>query len=200
MDKQKAAADIIAHALPLAPFEGWNQQTLRKAALEAGYKRTDVIRVFPGGAVDAAEFVMSSYDRDMVDALKNYHLETMKIRERIATAIRIKLELMTPQREGIRKIIALMAMPFNCHKSLRHLYQTVDTIWYEAGDTSTDFNFYTKRLLLAGVYSTTLLHWLDDKSQGFESTWAFLDRRIEDVMKIEKAKQFIKNMRLRKTI
>ena len=192
MDKQKAAADIIAQALPLAPFEGWNQQTLAKAAVAAGYKRTDVIRVFPGGAVDAAEFLLRSYDQAMVEALRGYSLDTMKIRQRIATAVRLKLEIMEPHREAIRKIIALMAMPFNLPASLRIVYETVDTIWYAAGDTSTDFNFYTKRMLLAGVYSSTLLYWLDDKSAAHENTWAFLDRRIENVMKIEKAKHFIK--------
>ena len=192
MDKQKAAADIIAQALPLAPFEGWNQQTLAKAAVAAGYKRTDVIRVFPGGAVDAAEFLLRSYDQAMVEALRGYSLDTMKIRQRIATAVRLKLEIMEPHREAIRKIIALMAMPFNLPASLRIVYETVDTIWHAAGDTSTDFNFYTKRMLLAGVYSSTLLYWLDDKSAAHENTWAFLDRRIENVMKIEKAKHFIK--------
>jgi len=197
MDKQKAAADILAKAIALAPFEGWNQLTLNKAAANAGYKRTDAIRVFSGGAVDAAERLMQFYDDAMVTALQGYHFETMKIRERITIAVRIKLEIMQPDREAIRKILAFMALPLNCHKALKHLYQTVDTIWYAAGDNSTDFNFYTKRLLLAGVYSSTLLHWLDDKSAGHENTWAFLDRRIADVMKIEKAKHWVKNRQWR---
>jgi len=143
--------------------------------------------------VDAAEALLRSYNDSLVNTLHGYHLETMKIRTRIATAVRLKLEIMEPDREGVRKVLALMALPFNCTKSLRHLYETVDTIWHEVGDTSTDFNFYTKRLLLAGVYSSTLLYWLDDKSPGHENTWAFLDRRIENVMQIEKAKAFIKS-------
>ena len=193
MDKQKAAAEILSQALKLAPFEGWTQQTLSKAALAAGYKKTDAIRVFPGGAIQAVETLFEHYNQAMVQALLGYHLDTMKIRERIATAVRLKLEIMEPDREAVRRALALIALPFYCQSSLRNLYKTVDDIWYSAGDTSTDFNFYTKRLMLAGVYSTTLTFWLDDTSASHEATWAFLDRRIEDVMQIEKAKRYIKS-------
>ena len=193
MDKKKAAADILAQAIPLVPFEGWNQQTLSKAAVAAGYKRTDVIRVFPGGAIDAAETLLRFYNTAMEDTVNGYHLEGMKIRQRIATAVRIKLEIMEPDREAIRKILALLALPFHCVTALRQLYETVDAMWHSVGDTSTDFNFYTKRLMLAGVYVSTLTYWLDDESPGHDATWAFLDRRIENVMQIEKAKQIIKN-------
>lgn len=192
MDKIKAAADIIAQALPMVPFEGWNQQVLNKAAQAAGYKKTDVIRVFPGGAVDAAEAFLQSMDNAMLEELQHFHMDTMKIRERITTAVRLKLTIMDPHREAVRKTIALLALPFYCHRAMRHLYATVDAIWYAAGDKSTDFNFYSKRLILAGVYSATLLCWLDDRSQGHEQTWAFLDRRIADVMSFEKLKQTLK--------
>jgi len=192
MNKAQAAADIITHALPLVPFEGWNQQTLKKAAIAAGYKKTDVIRVFPGGAIEAVEAFLRSHDQAMLEALQGYHLETMKIRTRIATSVRLKFELMEPNREATRKALALLALPFYCHRALRLLYETVDAIWYAIGDTSTDFNFYTKRLILSGVYSTTLLYWLDDQSPGHDNTWAFLDRRIEDVMTFEKTKQRFK--------
>lgn len=189
MDKQKAAADIINEALPSIPFEGWNQQTLKAAALKAGYKKTDVIRVFQGGAVEAAEMFLRGYDHAMEQALQGYYIDKMKIRERITTTIRVKLDLMEPNREAVRKAMALLSLPFYAHRSLRLLYETVDRMWYAVGDDSTDFNFYTKRLTLAGVYSSTLIFWLDDKSPGSSNTWAFLDRRINDVMTIEKIKQ-----------
>ncbi len=192
MNKSQAAADILVHALPLVPFEGWTAQTLAKAAVAAGYKETDAIRVFPGGAIDAVESFIRATDHAMLEALSGYHLENMKIRERITTAIRLRLELLTPHREAVRRTVALLAMPLYAHRALKSLYDTVDAMWYAAGDISTDFNFYTKRLLLGGVYSATLLYWLDDKSAAQEKIWAFLARRIEDVMKIEKAKGRIK--------
>ena len=192
MDKIKAAADIITHALPLAPFDGWNQQTLGQAAIAAGYKKTDVIRVFPGGAIDAADAYCTMIDTQMTEAFSQYHLEGMKIRERITKAVRLHLELQAPHREAVRKIAALHALPFNAHRGMACLYNTVDAIWHAIGDTSTDFNFYTKRLTLAAVYLSTKRIWLDDHSTGQEAAWAFLDRRIQDVMAFEKAKGKIK--------
>jgi ubiquinone biosynthesis protein COQ9 len=194
MDKIKASSDIINAALPLVPFEGWNQQTLSKAALAAGYRKTDAVRVFPGGAIDAVDAFSRMGDRQMLEALSNYHMDNMKIRARIAAAVRLRLELQAPHREAMRKAATMHSLPFYAHRGLRALYETVDNIWYAIGDTSTDFNFYSKRLTLAAVYSSTLLIWLDDHSPAYEVTWAFLDRRIENVMKIEKAKSKIRNI------
>lgn len=193
MDKQKAAWDIISHALPMVGFDGWTQITLGKAAVSAGYKKTDAIRVFPDGAIQAANTYCKIRDAQMLEAISHYHLDNMKIRERIKTAIRLHLELQTQNREAVRKTLALHSLPFYAHHGLKALYNTVDNIWYAVGDTSTDFNFYSKRMTLAAVYSATLLIWLDDKSAGHDATWQFLDRRIEDVMKFEKAKHQIKS-------
>ena len=192
MDKQKAAEEIIEHALPLVPFEGWTTATLGKAALEAGYKKTDAIRVFPSGAIEAVDEYARIIDRKMLAELKNYNLETMKIRARITAAVRLRLEMQTPNREAVRKVVAMHNSPFYAHRGLRALYETVDNIWYAIGDTSTDFNFYTKRFSLAAVYSATLLFWLNDHSMGFEATWDFLNHRIENIMKIEAAKKQVK--------
>lgn len=192
MDKLKAAHDIITHALPLVPFEGWNQATLNKAAKAAGYKRTDAIRVFPNGAMEAVDAYFCMADAAMLSALARYHLDTMKIRERVATAVRLWLEAQEPHKEALRRAIALQAQPLNAHHAVQSLYNTVDEIWHAIGDTSTDFNFYTKRLMLAGVFSSTVLIWLDDKSAGHSNSWAFLDRRIGNVMQIEKAKSKLK--------
>jgi ubiquinone biosynthesis protein COQ9 len=193
MDKVKASTEIISHALPLIPFDGWNIQTLGKAAIKAGYKKTDVVRVFSGGAIEAVDAYSRMADNQMLEALSHYHLDNMKIRTRIATAVRLRLELQTPNREAIRRAVAMHSLPFYAHRGLRALYETVDNIWYGIDDSSTDFNFYSKRLTLAAVYSSTLLVWLDDDSIGQEYSWTFLDRRIENVMKIEKTKHQVRS-------
>src|SRR4029077_14179482 len=97
------------------------------------------------------------------------------------------------EREAARRALALLALPLNAGLGLKLLYRTVDAMWYAAGDTSADFNFYTKRAILAGVYSSTLLYWLNDRAEGSEATWSFLDRRIDDVMKFEKFKDRVRN-------
>ena len=142
---------------------------------------------------------IKSADEDMVEALAKQDLETLRIRERIALAIRLRIEAVAPHREAVRRAVAVHALPFNAPRALRNLYGTVDAIWTGIGDTSTDFNFYTKRALLAGVYSSTLLYWLDDHSDGFTDTWAFLERRIEDVMRIQKARGRVDGLTARLT-
>ncbi|NBX04388.1 MAG: COQ9 family protein [Alphaproteobacteria bacterium] len=192
MNKPEAAQKIIAAALPHVPFDGWTQGVLSKAAQEAGYKSTDAIRVFSGGAIDAVDFYARQCDAGMVEALGGYNLDTMKIREKIALAVRLRLMAYAPHREAARKALKLQASPIHAGHALKSLYRTVDEIWFSIGDTSTNFNFYTKRLTLSAVYSATLLHWLDDNSPDFSSTWEFLDRRIENVMQFEKLKHRVR--------
>ena len=179
---------ILAAALPALPFDGWNERLLAEAARSAGVEVDRARLAFPRGVVDLLEFHLAEADRTMLEAFEASRPETLKVRERIALAIRLRLEQQASNREGIRRALALLAQPQNAGLALKSLYRTVDAIWYAAGDTSTDFNFYTKRILLAGVYSATLLYWLDDKSEAFANTWAFLDRRIEDVMRVQRAR------------
>ncbi|HUN53080.1 MAG TPA: COQ9 family protein [Candidatus Sulfotelmatobacter sp.] len=177
---------ILAAALPSVAFDGWSAETLRAATAAAGFEPSMALRAFPSGAVGLLEFFIAEADRRMLDDLAAVDTGMLKLRERIATAIRLRLTAQAGHREAIRKGLSVLALPVHAGRALRGLYRTVDAIWYAAGDTSTDFNFYSKRLLLAGVYSATLLYWLDDKSEGQTATWNFLDRRIGDVMRIQK--------------
>jgi ubiquinone biosynthesis protein COQ9 len=189
MDKEKAKADIIAAALPIVPFEGWSMDTLRQAAQNAGYEASDVVRIFPGGAIDALDAFSALGDAALAEALAAQPLQAMKYRERVATAVRLRLSLNDPYREAVRKAVAMHALPFYALRGLRALYNTVDTIWRDIGDTSTNTSFFTKRLSLAGVYSSTLLYWIDDKSPDHEASWAFLERRIDNVMTLGKLRK-----------
>ena len=126
-------------------------------------------------------------DRRMLAELATLDLDSMKIRMKIATAVRVRLEQNVAHREAVRRALSMLALPQNSALAMRLLYRTVDAMWHAAGDTATDHNFYTKRGLLGGVYSATLLCWLNDNSDGFSATWTFLDRRIAEVMRIPKA-------------
>ena len=180
-------------------FDGWSRRALKHAAKDLGEDFELVRRAFPRGAAGMVGAFIKSADEDMVEALAKQDLETLRIRERIALAIRLRIEAVAPHREAVRRAVAVHALPFNAPRALRSLYGTVDAIWTGIGDTSTDFNFYTKRALLAGVYSSTLLYWLDDYSDGFTDTWAFLERRIEDVMRIQKARGRVDDLTARLT-
>jgi ubiquinone biosynthesis protein COQ9 len=186
-DRDAVREQILMAALPHVPFDGWSDALLRNAAKEAGHDATMALRVFPRGAVEAVEAWVALADRRMVEALERHGTTGLKTREKIALAIRLRLEALAQHREAVRRAVGLLALPLNAPVGAATLWRTVDAIWYAAGDTATDFNFYTKRGLLAGVYSATLFHWLDDKSEGFENTWAFLDRRLSDVLRVPQA-------------
>jgi ubiquinone biosynthesis protein COQ9 len=132
------------------------------------------------------------YIQEVDRALQAYftprRLKDMKIRDKIRSLVWRRLEVMGPAREAVRRALAILAMPQNLPLALRIGWRTADVMWRVAGDTSTDFNHYTKRMTLGAVYGSTLLVWLDDQSEGWTETAAFLDRRIDDVMKIEKLK------------
>ena len=170
------------------PFDGWSSKALAQAAKDCGHDAGLVSRAFPGGAVAVLDFWVAETDLAMLRALESRDLAAMKVRDRIRLAVLTRLQIAAPHREAVRRALNLEALPQHAPRVLKQLYRTVDAIWYAAGDTATDFNFYTKRLLLAGVYSATLLRWLDDRSEGFSATAAFLDRRLADVMRIEKTK------------
>jgi ubiquinone biosynthesis protein COQ9 len=177
---------ILNKALDHVPFDGWTEKTLRQGAADAGFDDTMARRAFPRGATEAIEFWSVETDRQMVAALIEQDIAALKIRQRIAAAVRWRLEVLAPHREAARRALSHLSQPQHAGLGLRCLYRTVDEMWHAAGDTATDFNFYTKRGLLAGVYTSTTLFWLDDESEGHDATWSFLDRRIADALRIPK--------------
>jgi ubiquinone biosynthesis protein COQ9 len=177
---------VILAALPHVPFDGWGQGTLRRAAEAVGLGAEAQPRLFPGGAVAAVTHFMEMADRMMLADLAAVDLAPLKVRQRVATAIRLRLERWQPHREAVRRALALVPLPRLAGRALGAWYRTVDAIWRGIGDRPVDFSFYTKRALLAGVYAATLFYWLEDRSEGCADTWAFLDRRIADVMRLPK--------------
>jgi len=183
---------LAAAAVGEVPFEGWSDGALRRAARDLGLAPADVERAFPDGARDLIEYWAATNDEHMIDGLAKVDLGAFKVRERIALAVKLRLTGMASQREAMRRALSFLALPRNAALGARLLYRTVDTIWYAVGDRSTDHNFYTKRALLAGVYATTVLYWLDDRSEGAEETWGFLERRLDQVMRIPKVTERVR--------
>ena len=193
-DPDHGLRDRLADAVMAeATFDGWSRAAITAASGRLDLPAGEAERLFPGGPVQVLTYVSERADRRTVEDMEKEGVANLKIRDRIKSAVRIRLERHTGEHEAARRALALLALPLNAGLGLRLLYKTVDAMWYAAGDTSTDFNFYTKRATLAGVYSSTLLYWMNDRSEGSEATWAFLDRRIEDVMKIEELKSRVRN-------
>ncbi len=179
--------ELLIATLAHVPFDGWTKAALKRGAADAGIDEEVALRAFPDADADLVACYSAYADRMMLEELAGRDLSAMGMTERIATAVRIRLEQAAPHREAVRRSLATLALPQNTALGARCLYRTVDAIWRKAGDTSTDWNFYSKRGLLAGVYGATVLYWLADGSEDFADTWSFLDRRLRDTAEFGKA-------------
>jgi ubiquinone biosynthesis protein COQ9 len=179
---------LIEAMLPDVPFDGWSRATLRAAARRIGVPTGEALALFADGPADFVARFSRWADRRMLDRLEAQPPDHLRVPERIALAINIRLQIVEPWREAVRRALAVLALPQHAPLAVRLLYETVDGIWYAAGDNATDFSFYTKRATLAGVYATTLLYWLEDRSEGFFETRAFLERRLTDAARIGAAR------------
>ncbi|MEP7007956.1 MAG: COQ9 family protein [Sphingomonas bacterium] len=182
--REGLAAGIAANAA----FDGWGDAA-RDAAADAACVDRDVAKVaFPGGAVDMITAWFAAIDRAMAEKLPAETLATMKIRAKITALVEARLEAIGPNREALRRALAILAMPQNLVRGAKLGWHAADLMWRAAGDTATDYNHYTKRTILAGVYAATVTVFLDDESEGHADTRAFLGRRIEGIMQFEKTK------------
>ena len=172
-----------------AVFDGWSVEALDMAADQLGADR-DVARLAfkDDGAMGMICAWIETIDRQMTLDLPPETLAAMKIRERIRSLVQYRLDAVAGQEEALRRALAIMAMPQNAPRALKTGWNSADVMWRLAGDTATDYNHYTKRMILSGVYGSTLMAFLDDESPDFADTHAFLERRIDNVMQFEKAK------------
>lgn len=189
---------LLDAALPHVPFDGWSDVTLRAAAEDAGVAEAVARAIFPRAGVDLALAYHARGDEDMVERLAATDLSALRFRDRIARAVLIRLDL--ADRELVRRGAALFALPQNGAAGTAAIWRTADRIWIALGDDSRDLNWYTKRATLSAVHGTTVLFWLGDTSPGEQATRDFLDRRIDQVMGIEKAKAKLRESALGKAM
>jgi ubiquinone biosynthesis protein COQ9 len=178
---------VLLAMLPEVPFDGWTSKALRAAAARAKVDASELAALFPHGIRDVIAWFSHWADREAgakVSAAKH----RLRTSERISLGVETRLHILLPHREAVRRAFSFLALPQNVPLGTRLLYETVDTLWRAAGDESTDFNFYTKRGLLAGVYAATMLYWLDDRSPGATASEDFLARRLAEVLAIPRMK------------
>ena len=194
MDTEQKSPDhnpnnVIEAILNHIPFDGWSTASLNMAAADCGLTEAEMDSLFPAGIVDAIAAYGTYADQNMITAFHGQDatdIAVMSVRMKIRSLILIRLEQAAPYKEVVRQTLAVLARPQHVKLASQLLYKTVDAMWRAAGDTSTDYNFYTKRATLSAVYSATLLAFLSDNSADLVKTEAFLDRRLADVAKLPK--------------
>jgi ubiquinone biosynthesis protein COQ9 len=195
-DNDPAAAltwRLLDAMLDEAAFSGWTSAALRRAAKDAGLSDGEALIAAPRGVLDVLDAWHMRADLAMVSAVQD--ASGLKIRQRATLAVRSRLEAVGAHKEAARRAAITLALPPNPPEAMSMGWRTADLAWRAMGDTSTDFNYYTKRTILAGVFTATFGFWLQDESEGHKDTWAFLDRRIENVMQFEKVKARVKTLR-----
>lgn len=189
---------LLEAALAHVPFDGWSEATWRAAVAGAGIAPALARAIFPRGAMDLAVAWHRRGDAAMRAALAAEDLSALRFRDRVARAVRLRLERL--DREVVRRGATLFALPQNAAAGAALIWGTADAIWTALSDRSDDINWYSKRATLGAVYSATVLYWLGDESEGHGATWAFLDRRIGEVMQIEKVKARLRDNPLVRTL
>jgi len=196
---KKTKAGLLAAMLPHVAFEGWSDSSFAAAASDVKLSIEDARALCPRGAIDLAVAFHRDGDAAMVERLGSADLSEMRFRDKVATALRYRVEAMT-DKEAVRRASTLFALPLHVPEGARLIWETSDHVWTALGDTSRDGNWYSKRATLAGVWAATVLFWLGDNSPDQSETMAFIDRRIDDVMKIEKLKADLRKNPLTKPL
>ncbi|MEL6408934.1 MAG: COQ9 family protein [Pseudomonadota bacterium] len=187
MTDRDVKSKLLQSIKPHVPFDGWSEAAFRAACEDAEISSGLAKAACPRGAIDLAIAFHQEGDAEMVARVTGQDQSALRYSEKVAAAIRHRLEAIE-DKELVRRGATLFALPNNVADGAKLIWGTSDKIWKVLGDTSEDHNWYTKRATLSGVYSATVLFWLGDESPEQEATWSFLERRIDDVMRVEKIK------------
>lgn len=179
---------LLAALLPDVPFDGWSAEAMRNAARRIDMDEGELATLFPRGPRDVVAWFSHWADRLTLETMASRPIEEVSLSQRITLGVHTRLALLLPHREAVRRGLSLLTLPANAALGARLLYDTVDALWHGAGDAATDFSFYTKRAMLAGIYAATTLFWLDDRSEDCTATDAFLARRLAEALALPRLK------------
>lgn len=193
-------AAVVKAALPHVPFDGWTDRTLAYAVEDAETDPALSRLAFPRGGIDLALAFHHASDAELGRRLEAENLLGLRFRDRIAHAVALRLELVAGEREAVRRAVSLFALPHHAAEGARAIWHTADVTWTALGDTSRDYNWYSKRATLAGVYSSCLLYWLGDETPNMAATRDFIARRIDNVMQFEEVKTKLRGNRLAQAV
>lgn len=181
---QNIKDQILLEALPNVAFDGWKWSVIEEVAISLGHDKTMAFAVFPDGINQVLCHFSDLADRQMLEELAGENPDDHRIRERIKMAVMARFKVLEPYKEAVREASSYWLVPTRKIQAGKQVWKTADVMWNWAGDDAQDYNHYTKRILLSGVITATTVRWLNDQSEGHAETEEFLDRRIENVLKI----------------
>ena len=185
---------ILKAALKIAPFEGWTNLTLKRAVRDAGYPDGSGELYFEDGIADLLNHWSDALNAQTSQDIGHLDLDSLKIRERVTQGVLLRLQAIGPYEEAARRASSRLILPDLASTGVRQIWKAADTVWRAIGDTSTDANYYSKRVILSSVIGATLPVWLSDQSDDKAIARTFLEARIENVMEFEKLKWRVKSL------
>ena len=185
---KEVRVDILQAMLPIVVFDGWNQKSLRASIKLINLPEGSEELYFPEGALEVIRFWHDQMNEFVKSNLESLNKSEMKIREQVTAGVLSALESIGSNEEAMRRAIIRLSLPDAAVQGPTYLWSLADSIWRAIGDRSTDYNYYTKRTILAGVLGSTITVWISDSDQNKVKTKLFLDARISNVMSFEKSK------------
>jgi ubiquinone biosynthesis protein COQ9 len=189
IERSEDRDSALRATLPHVPALGWTRAALAAGLRDLGRDPLEAEWLFPAGPVEAVEAWCDLADRTMEEAARAEDITALRIPDRIRRVVTLRLEGAEPDKDAVRRGLALQSLPWNLASALRTVARTADAMWAAAGDTSADFSWYTRRATLAGVYGATLAFWLQDDEPGFPATREFLDRRLKDLARLQRPRR-----------
>ncbi len=186
--------DLFERIMMNISFDGWTEKALDATAKTCNISKQEIFKFFPKGIKDVLKYLTEKSDALMLDIAKKADLQGMRIHEKIIFMVKTHFEVMAPYKEALKSGVKQLAKPSYMVEAQKSIWHTADTIWYEAGDNSTDYNHYTKRFLLSGVIKSTMLFWLNDQSENNQKSWEFLNKRIQNFLSFGKNVGKAKNL------
>lgn len=188
MDKQALRTEFLKEFIKNAPFDNCSQDNFDRTAKKLGLELDEHIILFPQGYVDVIDYWIKDLDEQLKQALEGTDQEGLKIREKIAKAVKVRLDIQDAQKSAFVNLYAYLALPLNKPKLMKFAFESSSIMWHWAGDTATDWNYYSKRTLLSYVYCSSILFWIQQDEKNDKALEEFIGRRIDEVMQIPKVK------------
>ena len=168
---------------------GWNDKLFYNIASKSKFKFSEIAVLFPEGYITLLEMYLDTVNNQMTEDSKKINLIRLRVHERVKELVILRLKIMSREKELISKTYFHLLLPQNFKIASRCLYKAVDQIWFVAGDNSTDFNFYSKRAILASIYTLTMIHFINN--DNMDETLSVLNKLLKRVSKIPKIKSNI---------
>lgn len=187
-------AQFLQEFVREVPFHGWTDRVFSVVEKKLGLQKNYSIMLFPGGIKEIVTLFEEQLDASMkAQCHELFADKKIRVRDKIKQAVWLRLVGSKVNRAAFAALVKFYYNPMNYNVALKNLWKTVDEIWYLAGDEATDFNYYSKRFLLFSIYKATILYYISDNSADSKATEDFLEKRIENVMQINKIKSALPN-------